>query len=378
MAKPAFRIKRYAHPRLKFVVRSKLSGKWVRKFFETEREAKTYVEQQEIELLNHGREGTGFPGWLRVMAQHGQERIDVYGKRLGDAVDFYVAHLERTKRSVPLEQATIELIEGRRTSGASEGYCYDLKLRLGRFCKDFAGRSSAEITTGVIDDWLGALKLAPLTRNTFRRDVRTLFSFCLTRGYCATNPVLATRKAKEIDGEVGILTVDEAGRLMENAVESALPYFAIGLFAGLRKAEILRLNWEEIDFEAALIEVTAKKSKTAKRRLVKMQPNLARWLVPFRNYRGPVCPPNLRKLMQKSRELANFAEWPSNALRHSFASYHLAHFKDAAALALEMGHTNQQMIFDHYRQVVRPAEAVRFWTIEPASKPHIVSFQSAV
>ena len=365
MAKPAFRIKRYAHPRLKFVVRSKLSGKWVRKFFETEREAKTYVEQQEIELLNHGREGTGFPGWLRVMAQHGQERLDVYGKRLGDAVDFYVAHLERTKRSVPLDQATRELIEGRRTSGASEGYCYDLKLRLGRFCKDFADRSSAEITTGVIDDWLGALKLAPLTRNTFRRDVRTLFSFCLTRGYCATNPVLATRKAKEVDGEVGILTVDEASRLLENAVQSALPYFAIGLFAGLRKAEILRLSWEEIDFDAALIEVTAKKSKTAKRRLVKMQPNLAEWLAPFRNCRGRVCPPNLRKLTQKSRVIARLAEWPSNALRHSFASYYLANFKDAAALALEMGHTNQQMIFDHYRQVVRPAEALRFWKLAP-------------
>lgn len=368
MSKPAFRIKRYAHPRLKFVVRSKLSGKWRRKFFETEREAKTYVEQQEIELLNHGRDGATFPGWLRVMAQHGQERLEIYGKRLGDAVDFYIAHLERVKRSVPLEQATLELIEGRRDSGASEGYCYDLKLRLGRFCNDFAGRSSAEITTADIDEWLGALKLAPVTRNTFRRDVRTLFSFCLTRGYCATNPVLATRKAKEVDGEVGILTVEQAARLMDNAVEPALPYFAIGLFAGLRKAEILRLHWEEIDFGAALIEVTAKKSKTAKRRLVKMQPNLEKWLAPFSNCRGPVCPPNLRKLTQKSRELAKLEEWPSNALRHSFASYHLAHFKDAAALALEMGHTDQQMIFDHYRQVVKPANAARYWGIEPQSK----------
>jgi len=49
---------------------------------------------------------------------------------------------------------------------------------------------------------------------------------------------------------------------------------------------------------------------------------------------------------------ANIEHWPHNALRHSFASYHLARFKDAAALALEMGHTTTTMIFKHYRQVV--------------------------
>jgi integrase len=54
-------------------------------------------------------------------------------------------------------------------------------------------------------------------------------------------------------------------------------------------------------------------------------------------------------------------------LRHGFASYHLAHFKNAAELALEMGHTDQQMIFEHYRQLVRPKEAARYWKICPAS-----------
>ena len=47
-------------------------------------------------------------------------------------------------------------------------------------------------------------------------------------------------------------------------------------------------------------------------------------------------------------------EWPDNALRHSFASCHLAHFKDAAVLALETGHTDSGMIFDHYRELGKP------------------------
>jgi hypothetical protein len=44
----------------------------------------------------------------------------------------------------------------------------------------------------------------------------------------------------------------------------------------------------------------------------------------------------------------------------------LAHFKDSAALALEMGHTDSGMIFNHYRQLVRPQDAERFWNIRPA------------
>jgi hypothetical protein len=44
----------------------------------------------------------------------------------------------------------------------------------------------------------------------------------------------------------------------------------------------------------------------------------------------------------------------------------LAHFKDAAALALEMGHTDSGMIFNHYRALVKPRDAERYWNILPA------------
>jgi integrase len=69
----------------------------------------------------------------------------------------------------------------------------------------------------------------------------------------------------------------------------------------------------------------------------------------------------------ETRRRAKITVWPPNALRHGFASYHLAHFKNAAELELEMGHTDQQMIFEHYRQLGRPKEAARYWKICPAS-----------
>ena len=367
MGKPAYRIKKYKHPRLKYVVRSKISGKWQRKFFETKAEAQTYVQQKEIELLNQGREGLQFPSWLRIQAQRGQELLQPHGKTISDALDFYVQHLEATRRSAKVSQALDELIKNRKGSGASKRYCYDLKLRLGRFSKNFGDRIISTINTAEIDDWLTSLNLAPVTRNTFRRDLRTLFSFCLARRYCVDNPVTKARKAKEVDGEIGILSVDETARLLEAADEASLPYFSIGAFAGLRPAELQRLHWEEIHWDSKLIEVKATKSKTARRRFIKLRPNLEKWLQPYRKNHGPVCPRSLRKLELETRQLAKITYWPANALRHSFASYHLAHFKNAAELALEMGHTNQQMIFDHYRQLVRPADAARYWEISPAT-----------
>jgi integrase len=66
------------------------------------------------------------------------------------------------------------------------------------------------------------------------------------------------------------------------------------------------------------------------------------------------------------RQAAGITSWPPNACRHSFASYHLAHFRDPRELALEMGHTRSEVTFRHYRELVKPAQAERFWKIVPA------------
>src|SRR4029079_11226046 len=146
------------------------------------------------------------------------------------------------------------------------------------------------------------------------------------------NPAGKTSKAKEKSGAPGILTVNETARLLEAASLDVLPHAAIAAFAGLRRAELERLDWSDVHFDSELIEVTAEKSKTARRRFVKMQPNLREWLLTLRQHRGAVVCDNFRNQFEEARASSGIAEWESNALRHSFASYHLAHFKDAAAL----------------------------------------------
>jgi len=63
--------------------------------------------------------------------------------------------------------------------------------------------------------------------------------------------------------------------------------------------------------------------------------------------------------------LAPFA-WKHNALRHSFISYRVADIQNVAQVALEAGNS-PQMIFKHYRELVRPDAAKAWFSIAPES-----------
>ena len=380
MAKKHFRIKKYRdrnRPKLRFVVRSNLCGKWERRFFETEREAKTYTAQKEIELLNQGKEGITFPTELRVMAQDAANRLREYGKTVSDAADFYLQHLTTERGSVPVRQAVEELIANRERAGLSKRYTGDLKFRLRRFAKTFGDCSVASITTGEINRWLENLGVGPVTRNTFRRDVRTLCSYCYAVGYCAFNPALATTRAKEPSTEVSVLSVEDARCLLEKSSPELLPYWAIGLFAGLRSSEIHNLQWSDVDFDDA--HITVRSAKTNRKRFVTMQPNLIAWLAPYRKHDGAVVPLiNFRKQSEQNRTAAGLLDgWPINAMRHSFGSYWLAEFSDVNKLALEMGNS-PTVIEKHYKRAVKSKEAHRYWQIMPSADAakKIVAFAS--
>ena len=131
------------------------------------------------------------------------------------------------------------------------------------------------------------------------------------------------------------------------------------------------MEWGEIDLQRGLINVSASKSKTAKRRLIQIAPNLADWLRPYAGRSGKIFAYSHRWYqlnVDLLRKAIGLAEWPNNGLRHSFATYYLARHRDAPKLALEMGHTTPRMIFDNYREVVTPDEANRYWSVRPPTR----------
>ncbi|HEY8650291.1 MAG TPA: hypothetical protein VIL70_05195, partial [Chthoniobacterales bacterium] len=237
-----FQVRKYKHPRLKFVVNYREAGKRKRSFFETRDQANAFAAFKNAELRKCGVEGAEFSSRLREMAQECAERLSAYGKTLADATDFLVAHLKASEKSCTAAALVEQLIATKKADGVSKRYLEDLRSRLNRFVQEFDGQMVATITSAQIDNWLRALQVSPTTRNNFRRVLCTMWSFALQRGYAAGNPAEKTAKAKVVDSPPGILTVQQTARLLEAASPELLPYVAIGAFAGLRRAELERLD----------------------------------------------------------------------------------------------------------------------------------------
>ena len=69
-------------------------------------------------------------------------------------------------------------------------------------------------------------------------------------------------------------------------------------------------------------------------------------------------------------------EWKQNGLRHSYASYRLAEICDTNRLALEMGNS-AKMIFQHYRELVTPAEAKTWFSLAPDEAANVITMNDA-
>lgn len=134
-----------------------------------------------------------------------------------------------------------------------------MRLHLGRLCGVFEGKTIAQISTADLERFLWDLNLALKTRNTFRRDMRTLWSFAERRGWAAATTAKNAEKAKSIAEPPGVLTPEQAATLLAESNDNDLLVFhAIGLFAGLRVAGIKALDWRDIDLVGGFIHVGAR------------------------------------------------------------------------------------------------------------------------
>jgi integrase len=271
-----------------------------------------------------------------------------------------------------------ELLQDRTQNGASARYIKSLRYDLNRFAAAFHCNIGS-VTARLIEQWLHGLNVGPRTRNNIRMSVVTMFRYARKHGYLPKNDQTeaeAVDKAKDRSGKPELLTPQQMAKLMGKAKGKVELYLAIAGFAGIRSAEIMRLEWKDFNFTRGHITVAADKAKTATRRLVPILPNLAEYLRPYHCASG-----RLFKTRDDRRPI-EFAKkngvdpWPSNALRHSFASYRLAATQDAAKTALELGNS-PAMLFRNYRELADEHDAAAWFAISPKRSTKIVRFTAA-
>ncbi|HAB17278.1 MAG TPA: site-specific integrase [Verrucomicrobiota bacterium] len=328
------------------------------------------VKEAEARLEALGR------GLLDVTIVQGPARLDYLealrllppGRTLTEAVKALIARPNiKPLRVADLVSAFVASKESATRHGApaSERYLRDIRSRLKRF-KDVFQMEVHTVTGSQIEDW--AAEWSGRNRFNSLRLVRTLLKWAQKRGHLPPGPLPTDQLdiAHRDTDAPEIFTPDELRKLLDAARPDLVPCLALGAFAGLRSAEIERLDWSEINFERGHVEITAAKAKTASRRLVPMLPALKIWLEPHRKLKGPVCP--VASLARPLSVLTRTSgvKWRVNGLRHSFVSYRVAALQDAARVSLEAGNS-PAMIFAHYRELVTPEAAVAWFNVLPRS-----------
>ncbi|MEO5348331.1 MAG: site-specific integrase [Magnetococcus sp. YQC-3] len=108
------------------------------------------------------------------------------------------------------------------------------------------------------------------------------------------NPVTG-RKLREPEGRTRWITQDEAQRLIETAEKEPqsphLPDFIrLALNTGCRSGELLRMEWNRVDFHARLIYLEAQHTKSKKRRSVPLNQAAYQVMVNRAKFRSENCP----------------------------------------------------------------------------------------
>lgn len=350
-------------------------------------------------LAKGDHEATNFTGKERLIFQRAQAAVAPFGvevdtactewansKRelgqehsLSGAVAFYLRHHGPALTQKTVAEAVAEFRTEKELAGLSDSYLQDIDYRLGALAKAFAC-NVASVSPELLRKFVDGRGLSPRGVNNFRTILGSFFAFCRKRRYLArdSDPLAFVDKRKLKASPVEIFSPQECAALLGAASPEFRVCLAVQMFAGCRAEEVLKLEWSDLERAAGFIEIGAAKAKTASRRLVPIESNLARWLA-FAPRRGTkVWPHSKPFFFEAQRNTADAAgvEWKKNAPRHSFISYRLALVQDAARVALEAGNS-PQMIFRHYREIVTPSRAKAWFAIAPDAPENVTAMPAA-
>ena len=214
-----------------------------------------------------------------------------------------------------------------------------------------------DVTSKVVEDYLAekvrAKKIKPITANGIARALSAFFGWCVKRGYVAANPVAGVVKFKIPTHPPRYLTGDEIKKLLKESAKSPLhPVVMTALYTGMRRAELLNLEWQDIDFKAGRIMVLNRggfETKSKKFRAVPLSPVLRDALFPIRKESGPCFSKrNFRKDFEDVAEKAGL-DINFHALRHTFASHLASQGTSLHIIAKLLGHadTKTTQVYAH-------------------------------
>jgi integrase len=350
------------------------NGKRYRKAFRSYTKAKEHLEKLISDLETDENDTSRFQRftWLTQeqvsFAENAFKKLNDPDPRfLIEAVENFLANREKleSQKDADLLASIDEFIKAKEASGKSEEYTKPMKYRL----KDFAGTKKiriCDVTSMQISDHL--IKFKDLeSKKSVRKNLHTFFNWSVQQGYASENPVRKTEKIKKVTKLPKILTFNEASQMLDFAKiyrgGSLLPYTVLSLFCGLRPNEARRLTWGDINFDEKFIRVH--KTKVSQVRLAVIPEIASKLLQTCKN--KEIAPG--RKALERLKNAGGYTsdgketlkKWVPDIFRHTCLSYHCTtHSVEDTA---RWSGTSVAMIHNHYRGLVTPIEASKYWSL---------------
>jgi site-specific recombinase XerD len=293
----------------------------------------------------------------------------------------------------PVKAATDEFLAHQKGRLSAQRHrattCY-----LHTFTTAFAGRKLHEIEAVEIDDLTRRRNWAKKTRNEFLNCLSQVFKWAMAHHYARENPASnEVLKRERLPGsDICIFMPQEARKIMFAIKDELKPFMALWFWSGLRKTEIARLTWEQVNqgMASGSIFVQSSATKTKQCRAVPIGENLRKWLARHAKLTGRILPIQWQaedelyqtyRLNDVTQYVSHKAQvdWKPNAPRHSFCTYRIKLTGDPVGVADEMG-TSMAKIEKHYRNrsnAVTVETAKEWFSIVPEAAGNIVPLPAA-
>ena len=108
------------------------------------------------------------------------------------------------------------------------------------------------------------------TCNRYLATLKTLFKQAQQWSYVGYNPAESIQMSKEDQSVPDALSDEELGRLLRELPEPAKSIVRVAGDTGMRKGELQRLNWGDVDFGSEPPSIVVRQSKNREFRVIPM------------------------------------------------------------------------------------------------------------
>lgn len=273
----------------------------------------------------------------------------------------------------------------------------NLTAQLGWFKRKFGDMMLHEVKPQALRALMDDRGWSAKTRNDFLSSVSLLYKeaqFCswVPKGCNATEGII---REKIRQGSIGIFEPAEVKQLFAKLVVKApelVPFVALWCFSGIRKEEISRLTWPQVNrgLLTGYIEIDAVDSKTNNTRNVPVLPNLRTWLTVYNKEQGKILPAvwleSTKSAPDRLSELVRHicrktkTVWKANAPRHSYGTYYFKVCKDPGVVVAAMGNSLQkfQRFYWNKCKTVTTESATEYFSIVPDGAEKITPMPKAL